>query len=478
MPSSHFDFRVKFPSNSNDRSFEGIMISTARINAPALFRGKFQGRCPSVLAFAPGRANIIGEHVDYSILQAILGSITGHNYAIPFALDKGIYVALKPNDNNKMSFHSEPFGNYEVDLTAIPSGRTDQSWQNYILGVLSTARREGLKLSGGEMLIAGDLSMGGGLSSSAALTCSVNLALDRAFGWDRSKIAIAKLAQRAEHSEYVGVNCGLLDQLASLLSAKNKAVFLDFGNMNEYRLVDLSFLDRLNYEFILVNSGVARGLGGTFYNQRRTEVEMAGRIMERASFGRPNENNASNYFITDLAGETARASFLSAAGSLAGEASQPDICLKRALHVLEEKARTPRFEEVAKNDDIKTCCDLIAACGVSLSMEGFFQASATVFRGQSGAVAGTRNYLDMLRTSLITAMGDCDLPYGFRMMGGGGGGYIIGLAPKGYLETDERMDAVNADYDAKQRSAGYGDIYSSELLSVIPSSGGEAESLA
>jgi galactokinase len=137
------------------------MISTERINAPALFQLRFQGR-PRVIAFAPGRANIIGEHIDYSILQAIAGSIPGHNYALPIALAQGIYVALKPKPGNKMSFHSESFGNYEVDLTAIPSGRTDQSWQNYILGVLSTAKREGLALSGGELLIAGDLSMGGG----------------------------------------------------------------------------------------------------------------------------------------------------------------------------------------------------------------------------------------------------------------------------------------------------------------------------
>ena len=271
------------------------MIDTERINAPDLFRRTFQGRSPRVLAFAPGRANIIGEHVDYSIKQDTSGSIPGHNYAIPFALDKGIYVALKPNGGNKMLIHSEDFGgSFEVDLAAIPSGRTGQSWQNYILGVLSTAKREEFPLSGGELLIAGDLPMGGGLSSSAALTCSLNLALDRAFGWNQSKIAIAKLAQQAEHSEFVGVKCGLLDQLASLLPEKGKAVFLDFGEMENYRLVDLSFLERLNYEFILVNSGVARGLGGTFYNQRRTEVEMAGRMMAEV-FHRPNQNNVSNY---------------------------------------------------------------------------------------------------------------------------------------------------------------------------------------
>ena len=456
------------------------MISTKRINAPALFQQRFEGRKASVSAFAPGRANIIGEHVDYSILQAILGSILGHNYALPFALDKGIYVALKPNDGNKMIIHSETFGgSFEVDLTAIPSSQTGQSWQNYILGVLSTAKREGLKLSGGEILIAGDdLSMGGGLSSSAALTCSLNLALDRAFGWSRSKIEIAKLAQMAEHSEYVGVKCGLLDQLASLLPKKGQAVFLDFGDMDHPRLVDLSFLERLNYEFILVNSGVARGLGGTFYNLRRTEVEMAGRIMERASFGRPNENNVSNYFYSTLADQTARVLFLSAAGSLPSDALQPNICLKRALHVLEEKERTPKFEAAAQNDDIKTCCDLINACGVSLSMAGLYQVSATVFRDQSGAVAGTGNYLDMLRESLIAAMNSCNLPYGFRMMGGGGGGYIIGLAPKGYLQADGRMDAVNANYVGRQESAGFGNIYSSSLLPVVPSSGGEAELLA
>jgi galactokinase len=453
------------------------MISTERINAPALFQQRFQGRKPAVSAFAPGRANIIGEHIDYSIKQATPGSIPGHNYALPIALDKGIYVALRPNESNKMTFHSEVFGKSEVDLTALPSGPTDRSWQNYILGVLSTAKRAELPLAGGEILIAGDLPMGGGLSSSAALTCSMNLALDKAFGWDRSKIEIAKLAQQAEHSEYVGVNCGLLDQLASLLPEKGKAVFLDFGDMDNYRLVDLSFLKRNNYEFILVNSGVARGLGGTFYNQRRTEVEMAGSIMERI-FSRPNYNNVSNYLYTAFLNDRTRSEFLSAARAQVGDARQSDNWLRRALHVLKEKERTPRFVRAAEENDIRACCDQINACGASLSMTGLFPVSATVFRDQSGAVTETRDYLDKLRTALLGAMAGCDQPSGFRMMGGGGGGYIIGLVPKGYLEADGRMDAVNANYVAMQESARFGNIYPSNLLSVKPSSGGEAELLA
>jgi galactokinase len=275
----------------------------------------------------------------------------------------------------------------------------------------------------------------------------------------------------------VGVKCGLLDQLASLLPEQGKAVFLDFGDMDHPRLVDLSFLERLNYEFILVNSGVERGLGGTFYNQRRTEVEMAGSIMERV-FGRPNYNNVSNYICADLANDRARSRFLSAARSQVSEAQQPDIWFRRALHVLEEKERTPGFVRAAESDDIRTCCDLINACGVSLSMAGLFQVSATVFRDETGAVTGTRNDLDMLRASLIAAMGGCDLPYGFRMMGGGGGGYILGLVPKGYFQADGRMDAVDANYMGRQETANLCIIYSAKFLPVMPSSGGEAESLA
>lgn len=447
----------------------------------AAFSTRF-GNSPSVIFRAPGRANIIGEHVDYSS-PFKRPHEDGHNYSMPFALPFGVCVAAARTQGNLVTVRSTNFGNsVKFDPNNLPSEPSGTSWENYVFGVFEAAKQAGLPITSGlDMEISGDVPIGAGISSSAALTVAQCLVLNSLFSWNAEKTAIAKLAQAAEHSRFVGTKCGLLDQTASLFSQEGKAILIDYGDMAGIQTVDLSPLTKQGYKFLLINSGVERLLGGTYYNDRRAELECAGRVI--ASAIDPQRPYVSQYDAADL--ESLQANFHGYVdmsdlpahlhGMTKGEVAE--ILYKRARFVLVEKQRTLDFFNLLNDTNsvnspaLATYCSLIINdCGKGLSQSGDYQISATVLPNKE------RHYMDLLRTIFMkkimeSAEYNSELKlFGIRLMGGGGGGNLIALLPEEY-DTPALRQAVADDYLTAQNRMRYGTSYNVEYYEAHPSAG-------
>jgi galactokinase len=269
----------------------------------SLFQQKFLAPC-QVLAAAPGRVNLIGEHTDYS-----------GGFVLPMALDKEVHVAVRRREDRRLRLYSAGHGQeLDLDLDAL-AFRPENSWGNYIAGTLWALREAGHPIYGMDLLVKGDLPQGAGLSSSAALELAVARAACALGGWAWDAPAMALLAQKAEN-KFVGVNCGIMDQFAVAVAEPQCALFLDCRSL-AYRSVPIRFPQA---GFVVVNSGVSRELKGSAYNDRRRECEEA---VQRLAAVRP---GLASLRDADL-------------GLLASVGGSSDLWFKRARHVVSENAR-------------------------------------------------------------------------------------------------------------------------------------------
>lgn len=220
---------------------------------------------PSVLAYAPGRVEILGNHTDYN-----------EGFVLSAAVDAGIAFALSPVEGDVCILTSADFGE-TVRFQAIEPGRTDaHRWSNYSRGVLTFLReRYGFRPRAFAATQAGDIPVAAGLSSSAALEIASGLAFSSFFGVAPEKIELAKIGQRAEH-EFAGVRCGLLDQISSLFGRDQSLVLTDFRSL-EVSAVPLP--DGL--AFMVADTGVKHTLVDSEYNERRERCEQAAAALAR-----------------------------------------------------------------------------------------------------------------------------------------------------------------------------------------------------
>ncbi|MCL2405456.1 MAG: galactokinase [Defluviitaleaceae bacterium] len=209
--------------------------------------------------YAPGRVNLIGEHIDYN-----------GGYVFPCALSMGTYAAIARRDDNQIRLVS---GNIEPpvalsldDLSYNPA----HSWANNPKGVAKLLTDMGHKLGGFDMYMWGNLPNSAGLSSSASVAVLTALSLDSVFGLDICPIQRALLCQRVEN-EYIGVNCGIMDQFASAMGRKDHAILLNCGTL-EYEYVPLQLGD---YVLVIANTNAKRALADSKYNERRAECDQA-----------------------------------------------------------------------------------------------------------------------------------------------------------------------------------------------------------
>ncbi|RZJ84033.1 MAG: galactokinase, partial [Chryseobacterium sp.] len=210
-----------------------------------------------ILVKSPGRINIIGEHTDYN-----------NGFVLPGAIDKAIYVTVSARADDEIHLfaqHGEE--HYITSLNALEPSKL--GWPNYILGVADQLKKRNYQIGGFNLCIDGDVPSGAGLSSSAAVECATALALDQLFGLSIARIDLAFIGQQAEHS-FAGVNCGIMDQFASVFGKKNQVVLLDCRSM-EYQYVPL---DMDGYTLVLINSNVKHALADTGYNDRRRSCEL------------------------------------------------------------------------------------------------------------------------------------------------------------------------------------------------------------
>jgi len=230
------------------------------------FSSKFGGK-PAVVARAPGRVNLIGEHTDYN-----------GGFVFPMAISRQTLVAAGPSDGTSIDVQSVQFR--EADSFAPgASEKAGGSWRDYVRGVVAIADKLGYRARPCKLLVDGDVPLGSGLSSSAALEVAVFGALDAFNGWDLPKMDIAKLAQRAEN-DFVGVNCGIMDQLVSVFGQEDCALFVDCRSL-EFRAIPLHLAEN-GVQVAILDSEVPRTLATAGYNERRAQCEEGVELLSKA----------------------------------------------------------------------------------------------------------------------------------------------------------------------------------------------------
>ncbi|MBE7940552.1 MULTISPECIES: galactokinase [Ramlibacter] len=260
------------------------------------------GRAPETLAQAPGRVNLLGEHTDYN-----------DGFVLPVAIPQHTRVALRRNEGRE-DFELQAQGQGPVVRFRLGQAPREH-FASYVYGCLMEAAARGIEVPPLQIHVASEVPMGVGLSSSAALEVATLRALRSLLAAPLDDVLIAQLAQRAE-IEYAGVNCGIMDQMASSLAATDRALLLDTRSL-ERRSVPLP----AGSAVLVMDSGVARSLAASGYNQRRAECEQAARLLGVASLRE----------VSDVA-------------ALQG---LPELLRRRARHVVTENARVLRAVDCA-----------------------------------------------------------------------------------------------------------------------------------
>jgi galactokinase len=224
--------------------------------ATTRFAERFGDDPAPTVAVAPGRVNLIGEHTDYN-----------DGFVLPMAIGRAAVVVFRPRDDRTLRGHSVAFDetkSLELDELTAPGG---DDWLSYVAGVAWAFESAGIATRGLDVVVDGDVPIGAGLSSSAALEMATARALAHAGGIDWDPVAMAKLGQKAEN-EYVGMNCGIMDQFASSVCRDGHALLLDCRSL-ETRPVPVP----AGAAVVVMDTGARRSLSGSAYNDRRAACE-------------------------------------------------------------------------------------------------------------------------------------------------------------------------------------------------------------
>jgi galactokinase len=359
-------------------------------NTSQYFEEKF-GAQPSLVAYAPGRINIIGEHTDYNL-----------GLSMPAAINRWVIVCLRPRADKVVSITSQNYHD-KMEYTLGETYTPKASWQKYTYGCVSVFDGQFPLSQGFEAVIWGNVPIGSGVSSSAAMEVALMNALRAHAGADMDDLALVKLCQRVEH-EYLKVNSGLLDQYASQFSRLGKLMILDFNRMSsEY--VDANMQD---WAWILTDTKVKRELAGSKYSERVQETSQA---LAEIKTGNPQVKGFRDITLADV--------------SLVRD----PVIQKRIKHLVLENQRVLDAAEALRQQDFKQLGRLLTASHVSLRDD--YEVSCPE--------------LDFLVDTALP------LPFcaGSRMMGGGFGGCTISLVRKDSVQefttfmTDQYAAAYN-----------------------------------
>ncbi len=314
-----------------------------------------------------GRINLIGEHTDYN-----------GGFVFPGAIDKVIMAEIKPTDTNKVRVYSVDIDEYaEFGLNEEDAPR--QQWARYIFGVCREIIKRGGKVGGFDAVFAGNVPLGAGLSSSAALESCFAFALNDMFNDNKiDKFELAKIGQSTEHN-YCGVNCGIMDQFASVFGKKDHLIRLDCRSL-EYEYFPFK-LD--GYKLVLVDSKVKHELVDSPYNKRRASCEHVAQV---------------------LGVETLRDAELADLENVKDKISEEDY--NRAKYVIEEKQRVLDVCDALQRGDYDTVGDRMYKTHEGMSK--LYEVSCVEL-----------DYLNDLAK-------ECGVT-GSRIMGGGFGGCTINL---------------------------------------------------
>jgi galactokinase len=328
----------------------------------------------SVTTYAPGRAELLGNHTDYN-----------EGYVLAIAVDRGTTITGQRRDDRMIRIHSREFDKTETVALDKLLAESVTPWSRYLLGVVDQFRRNELPIEGFDAEISGDLPIGAGLSSSASLENATVLFLTKLFGAKLEPMQMARLSQKAEH-DFVGMRCGLLDQIASLIGKENHATFIDCRTM-EVGLVPLD--DSVS---AIIAISVKHELVGGEYNERRSDCEAAAHALGVK-------------FLRDVSLETLKAN----------KCKLADRIYRRALHVVGENERVLEGSAALRKGEVARFGELMFASHESSIVN--FENSAPE--------------LDLLVAAAKKTPGIL----GARLSGGGFGGATINLVRKGSEEA-------------------------------------------
>ncbi|WP_448546471.1 galactokinase [Thalassotalea fusca] len=344
---------------------------------------------PQVVAYAPGRVNLIGDHTDYN-----------DGWVLPAAVNFGTHVLANPRNDRQIRVIAKDYNDESVcfDLASI-SFNQQVPWSNYVAGVLNELMIAGIEINGADLWVCGNVPQGAGLSSSASFEIAVVKAFSLLFNFDISGELAAKIGQRAEN-RFVGCNCGIMDQFISALGRQGQAMLLDCRELS-YQYASIPN----DMAIMIVNSNVKRELVDSEYNIRRQQCEQVAKFF--------NKKALREVSLADL--EQAQADL------------EPQL-FRRAWHVVSENARTLRAYTALNNHDIHTLSQLMADSHASLRND--FEV--------------TTPELDLLVEILSAVLGENG---GARMTGGGFGGCVVALVPTSMV--DVATAAVETQYPEK-----------------------------
>ncbi|WP_075186620.1 galactokinase [Teredinibacter haidensis] len=329
------------------------------------------------LFHAPGRVNLIGEHTDYN-----------NGFVLPTAIDRGTYMAVGLRDDSQINVTALDINGETSCWDANATIEHDQkhSWANYLRGVfIQFVESSHPNIKGMDVVVAGNIPQGAGLSSSASFSVVFATAISEINNLFYTPAKIALLCQAAEN-QFVGCNCGIMDQLISAAGQINHALLIDCQNL---AIEPISVPDSL--AVMIIDSKVTRGLVDSEYNDRRKQCELAAKQLNISSL------------------REASLSVLQA-----NRDSVDPIAFKRAHHVITENERTLAMTEALKNNDVTSLSRLMAESHVS--MRDDFEITVPLI-----------DYLVELVSSVIGRNG------GVRMTGGGFGGCIVCLLPENLI---------------------------------------------
>ncbi|MEM9620512.1 MAG: galactokinase [Pseudomonadota bacterium] len=336
------------------------------------FAARFK-QSPALLVRAPGRVNLIGEHTDYN-----------GGFVLPCAINLETQVAVSPRADRLVRVLAADYGDVvdEFELSHAIGPSPSQEWANYVRGVFKVLQDRDYLFGGVDMAVAGDIPRGAGLSSSASLSVAVALSLQHV--WQLSGLDAVELARVAQISEsdFVGCQCGIMDQLTSTSGQAGHVVLIDCDQLTTQAVpvpADMAVM--------IVHSGISRGLVDGEYNTRRAQCEQA----------------AAQLGVAQL--RDADMSLLHAHSSIL-----EDVVYRRARHVITENQRTLDAADCLAQGDLAGLGKLMAASHTS--MRDDFEIT----------VPGVDQLVEVLQAA-IGPMG------GARMTGGGFGGAVVALLP-------------------------------------------------
>lgn len=367
------------------------MTSPLISSLTAAFERSFQG-APDMLVQAPGRVNLIGEHTDYN-----------DGFVLPCAIDFHTLVAARARSDRVVRVvaldYADQLDEFSLDTPIVP--REDAPWANYVRGVVQMLLAHGVVLGGADLALAGNVPQGAGLSSSASLEVAVGQAFKGLYRLNGlSPTDLALIAQRAEN-QFVGCNCGIMDQLISARGQQGHALLIDCRSLHTQAVPmpqDMAVM--------IIHSRVRRGLVESEYNTRRAQCEQAAR----------------HYGVAALRD-------LTVAQLQAGSQGLDAVAYRRARHVVTENQRTVDAAAALAAHDMRVMGQLMAQSHVS--MRDDFQITVPA--------------IDALVDIAQNAIGP---EGGARMTGGGFGGCVVALVPQALVA--HVRSAVQAQYRSPQ----------------------------